>query len=218
MPYNERMRINNKELVSAYTHLGGAVAAFIGFIFLLAASWGRWEMVVVSTVYAAASIFMFMSSFSYHMAKKEENSTTLWRKMDHLAIFVMIAGSYTVLCHIFLEGWIEAVIIGAQWFLVLCGFFFKFFWIKAPRFLSPLVYVLMGWMIIIPIGTILGAMSNQETWLLVLGGLSYTVGALFYGIKKPNFSQSFTFHELFHVLILLGFAFHWVAVFLGLKA
>ena len=173
-------------------------------------------MVAVSAVYSAASIFMFMSSFSYHMKKRVENGTNLWRKIDHLAIFVMIAGSYTVLCYIFLNNGLGMAIIAAQWFLVLCGFFFKFFWMKAPRFLSPLIYVLMGWMIIIPIGSIAGAMTNIELWFLIAGGVSYTVGAVIYGIKKPNFGSAFTFHEFFHIFILLGFAWQWVTAYLGL--
>ena len=210
------MHIKKKELVSGFTHLGGAIAALLGFLFLLTAAWGHWDMVAVSAVYTTCAVFMFMASFSYHMTKREENSASLWRKMDHLAIFVMIAGSYTVLCHIFLDGWLEIGLIIAQWILVLCGFFFKFFWIKAPRFLSSLIYVAMGWMIIIPIGSLIKAMTTVELWFVASGGIAYTVGALFYAIKKPNFSQHFTFHEFFHVFILLGFALQWVTVYLGL--
>ena len=211
------MHIKHNELISAFSHLLGAIGILVGSIFLLMACDGRGDMITVCLIYTACGILMFLASFIYHAEKREENQNNIWRKLDHIAIFVMIAGSYTALCYICLPLTIALWIIIAQWILVALGVFYKVFWIKGPRFLSSLIYVLMGSMIIVPIGDLLDLMSTLELWLLIGGGLAYTIGAVLYALKKPRLVPNFfSFHEVFHIFVLIGAAMHWAVVYMGL--
>ena len=156
-------------------------------------------------------MLLFFSSSMYHFFKKKENDISIWRKLDHIAIFFMIAGSYTPVCYMRLTGSWKWSIIIIQWVLVFGGIFFKFFYLKAPRYLYTAIYLLMGWVGIASIKQLLLTMSNSEISLLFLGGLSYTIGAVFYVIKKPK--AKFGFHEIFHCFILLGAFFHYLLVY-----
>ncbi|MCL2475169.1 MAG: hemolysin III family protein [Chloroflexi bacterium] len=212
------MHIKRNELISALTHLTGAVGLAIGAVFLLIACQGRGDMITICLIYTVCGLLMFLASFFYHAQKQQENQNNIWRKLDHIAIFIMIAGSYTALCHIYLPPVTAMWLIIAQWLLVAFGVFYKIFWIKGPRFLSSLIYLLMGWMIIIPLGDLLDSMNALKLWLLISGGLAYTVGAVLYALKKPNFIPSFfAFHEVFHIFVLLGAALHWAVIYIGLS-
>ena len=126
-------------------------------------------------------------------------------------IYVLIAGSYTPICLKFMEGMHGILFVCGVWAVALCGILVKLCWMNAPRALYTGFYLLMGWAIVfdwkalelIPAGAIA---------LLLAGGISYSIGAVFYILKKPNPSPTFGFHELFHVFILLGTFFHFLAV------
>ncbi|MDK2821520.1 MAG: hemolysin [Clostridia bacterium] len=169
--------------------------------------------IVISTVYGGSVIFLFLASSLYHAFKKEENEISNWRKLDHVAIFFMIAGTYTPICYVYLTGYWKWSIIILQWTLVFGGIFFKFFYLNAPRYLYTVIYLLMGWVGIVPIKQLLMTMSNNEVLFLFLGGLSFTIGAIFYVIKKPRLKPGFGFHEIFHFFILLGGFFHYLLVY-----
>ncbi|MBA7697086.1 hypothetical protein ES703_105744 [subsurface metagenome] len=154
-----------------------------------------------------------MASFLYHALKKEENEISFWRKLDHFAIFIMIAGTYTPVTYIYLSGYLKWIIIILQWTLVLGGFFFRFFYLNAPRYLYTVIYLLMGWVGIILIKNLLMSMPKDALIFLIIGGLSYTVGAIFYITKKPDMKTGFGFHEIFHLFILLGAFFHYLLVY-----
>lgn len=125
----------------------------------------------------------------------------------------MIAGTYTPLAYHYLEGaWFWSIII-IQWGLVIAGLFFKFFYLRAPRYLSVSIYLIMGWMVVIFLSQLWPLASTQEIVLLLLGGISYSAGAAIYAVKKPNpFPGVFGFHEIFHILILLGAALHYLVI------
>lgn len=210
------MNIMKGERIAFFSHFFGAFAALGGTIFLAIISRGTPELLATSLVYGLSITFLFSASSLYHAKKREENEVTLWRKLDHLAIFFMIAGSYTPICFIYLEGPMLYGILIAQWSLVLFGFIFKFFFLKAPRFIYTSIYLAMGWMAVIPMGTILNVMPPRELHFLFAGAFFFTVGAIIYIVKKPNlFNGRFGFHELFHVFILLGGLMHFIMIFLG---
>jgi hemolysin III len=116
-----------QDFFSCYSHLFGAVAALAGALALVYQAWYCPSLVIVSTIYGLAAIFMLLSSALYHAFKRAENQASFLRKMDHIAIFFMIAGTYTPLCYIYLEGYLKWGIIIAQWILVVAGFFFNIF-------------------------------------------------------------------------------------------
>lgn len=157
---------------------------------------------LVALLYGVSAMFLFGSSFLYHANKKKENDKTVWRKLDHTAIFFLIAGTYTPLCYLYLEGGMKWSILGAQWGLVLAGTIFKFVFIGAPRYLGTLIYVIMGWIVLVPIVTLVHVMPTIGVTMLFVGGILYTVGAVIYGFKWPNPQPSFFgFHEIFHFFV-----------------
>ena len=205
------------ERISFYTHLSGVIFAIIGFVFLIKLTLGNSSLMLLSAVYSFSLIFLFSASSLYHFFKKEENEISFWRKLDHVAIFFMIAGSYTPICYLFLDGYWKIGTIIFQWVLVFLGLLFKLFFLNAPRFLNTTIYLLMGWMAIVLMPTLYFGMPINIFYLLMMGAAAYTVGAIIYGFKKPIlFSGKFGFHEIFHVFILIGATLHFIMIYLGM--
>ncbi len=171
---------------------------------------------VVSIVYGFSIILLFLASTLYHALKQNENEISIWRKLDHFAIYFMIAGTYTPVCYVYLpKYWTWSVII-IQWVLVIAGLFLKLFYPKAPRYVSTLIYLLMGWIGIVAIKEFLTTMPPNAVFYLFAGGISFTVGAIFYAIKKPVWRSWFGFHEIFHLFVLMGGVFHYLLVYTAL--
>jgi len=203
------MEIPKNEKISAYSHGGAVPIMLIGTIILLYIARGNFNLQLVAFIYGLSAILLFTASFLYHARKSEENDTSIWRKLDHSAIFLLIAGTYTPMCYIYLDGAMKWGILIAQWSLVVLGIVFKIFFINAPRVIGTLIYLIMGWIAIIPFKTLIVAMPHNVLILLMAGAVSYTVGAIIYAIKKPDpVSNFFGFHEIFHIFVVLGAFFH----------
>src|SRR5208337_2127287 len=155
----------------------------------------------------------FSASFLYHSKKRAEDEQTLWRKLDHSAIFILIAGTYTPMCYIYLTGGMKWGILIAQWSLVFSGIIFKLIFINAPRFIGTVIYLIMGWIVIIPIKELFNTMPADSLTFLLAGGIAYTVGAVIYAVKKPNLTGRVGFHEIFHFFIVAGAILHLGMVF-----
>jgi len=174
--------------------------------------------IILSTIYSLCAVFIFVCSSIYHGQKEEQDNTNLWRKLDHISIFFMIAGTYTPISYVYLDGYWRWSIIGAQWLLVIMGLILKIAYIKGPRWLSTLIYVLIGWMALIALGQLLVSIPLNMVILLFAGGVTYTIGALIYAIKKPNpFPAIFGFHEIFHFLIIAGAVMHYIVVYTAIS-
>jgi hemolysin III len=129
----------------------------------------------------------------------------------------MIAGTYTPISYIYLEGYWRWGIIAAQWLLVAIGLVFKLVYIEGPRWLTAVIYVLMGWMALIALNQLILTMPVNSLYLLFAGGFAYTLGALIYAVKKPNpFPGIFGFHEIFHLLIICGAVLHYLLVYFAI--
>lgn len=208
-----------QERVSTLTHFAGFLCAIAGTAYLLASAWGDTPKFVTLLIYGLAVIFLFASSSLYHAFKSAENDTSFLRKMDHLAIFFMIAGTYTPPTWEYLSGGWRIGILGAQWALVFFGIFFKFFYLNAPRAVSAGIYVAMGWLAIIPIHKFFIAMPLPMFLLFIAGGVAFTTGAVIYARKSPDpVPGTFGFHEIFHLFILAGAAIHYAAMLYLLPA
>lgn len=213
------MNIPENEKISAITHGAAIPFMVIGTAILVYMSRGNLNLQIVSLIYGISAVLLFTASFLYHCRKSGENDTSIWRKLDHSAIFFLIAGTYTPMCYLYLDGWMRWGILIAQWSLVFSGIIFKLFFINAPRVIGTSIYLIMGWIVIIPISRLVTAMPGDVLFLLTAGGLSYTVGAIIYAIKKPNpIPDRFGFHEIFHIFIIAGAAFHLVMVMAGIRA
>jgi hemolysin III len=208
--------IRPQERISCYSHLAGVFAAIAGMVYLIYVARTSAAHIAVSIVYGFSVILLFSASASYHALKQDENEISLWRKLDHSAIFFMIAGTYTPVCYVYLSGYWKWSIIIIQWALVAAGMFLKFFYLHAPRYFSTIIYVLMGWIGIAAIKEFLAAMPPIAVFYLFAGGISYTVGAIFYAIKRPDVESGLGFHEIFHLFVLLGGTFHYLLVYTAL--
>jgi hemolysin III len=226
------------ERVNFLTHFAGFLAwiPFTAFLLLVALglvtlspvflpsrwSWpanGRTDLAAVTLVYGAGVMFLFFCSAWYHRNKREENEVSLWRTLDHFAIFVMIAASYTPVVWIWFDEPWRTVTLVFQWTVTLAGLGFKVFAPKAPRGVDPVLYLLMGWVAVLAIVPLYQKMPLLVFFDLFWGGVWYTVGAVIYALKKPNFRPGvFGFHELFHVFILGGAASHASMVLRSLMA
>ncbi len=179
----------------------------------VAAQQGSVSKIVVSLIYGFSVMFLFSASSLYHAFKREENEISFWRKLDHIAIFFMIGGTYTPISYIYLSGYWRWTVILVQWILVLAGFFFKIFRLHTPRYVYTTIYLMMGWIGLVPIREFLVTMPKNAIVFLFAGGVSFTVGTIFYIIKKPMLKPGFGFHEIFHFFILLGGFFHYLLVY-----
>jgi hemolysin III len=212
------MMILKSEKISAYTHGFTIPIMLIGLIILIIISIGNIPILLVSIIYGLSAIFLFTASFLYHSKKKADDGKTFLRKLDHFAIFCLIAGTYTPISFLYLEGNMRLGILIAQWSLVLFGIFFKFFFIKSPRIIGTMIYLLMGWMAIIPITSLAKSMPHRAFIYLVSGGVFYTIGALIYAVKRPNPAPNyFGFHEIFHIFIICGAMSHLFMVINGIN-
>ncbi|MCK5467170.1 MAG: hemolysin III family protein, partial [Cyclobacteriaceae bacterium] len=143
----------------------------------------------------------------YHSAKKPELRNRL-RILDHASIYVLIAGTYTPFTLVTLNGPIGWTIFGISWGLALTGIILKLFFTGKYKKISTLLYVFMGWIIIFAIKPVINNLSFEGLLWLFAGGMSYTIGAILYSIKKIRFN-----HAIFHVFVLIGSACHFVSVF-----
>ncbi len=207
------MRTN--EPINVILHLTGAILSIIGLVLLILKEPSNPWKVVSSCIYATTLLLLFASSTLYHfLFNKEGNKLQIFRKFDHLAIYALIAGTYTPFCLITLHGAWGWSLLGVEWGLALAGIIVQSIYIKAPRWLTTTIYALMGWMIIIGLAPLLENLPIKGLYLLLTGGIIYTLGGIIYTIKKPNFSKRFGFHELWHAFVLAGALFQYLAIYL----
>ncbi|MBA3010911.1 MAG: hemolysin III family protein [Proteobacteria bacterium] len=208
------MSVRIQESFNFYSHLVGGIAALVGTIYLAKVASHSASALITALIYGLSIVFLFFASTLYHRFKKEENELSFWRKMDRLAIFFMIAGTYTPICYFCLEGYWRWTMIAIQWGLVGFGVISQLWFPRAPRSIYVLIYIVMGWAALLPIKQMLANMSLSQEVLLFSGGAAFTLGGLIYAIKKPRLVPGiFSFHELFHVLILVGGALHYAMIY-----
>jgi hemolysin III len=208
------MKIKTQELFNFYSHLFGMIAAVIGTVFLLIVASHSASGLVTALIYGFSAVFLFAASSLYHAFKKEENEISFWRRMDKLAIFFMIAGTFTPVCYFYLDGAYRWSMIAFQWSLVGFGLISQIFLPKAPRKLYAVIYLFMGWSGLFVIKQVLANMPFGQGVLLFSGGIAYTVGGIIYAVKKPRmFPGIFSFHELFHIMVLIGGVLHYAMIY-----
>ncbi|AHC15801.1 PAQR family membrane homeostasis protein TrhA [Salinispira pacifica] len=197
------------ERVNFITHAAGFLIWIPLTIWLVLTARGAADLMIVSLVYGLSAMFLFFSSANYHFHKTEENEQSIRRKLDHIAIFVMIAGSYTPIAYIWYEEPWSWLVIGLQWGLTLIGLIYKIFIPHPPRWIAPAIYVAMGWVALGAIVPLYNSMTAPVFLEMILGGVLYTIGAVIYALKRPNIPGSWLgFHEIFHLFILAGAGVH----------
>ena len=204
--------------VSCGTHAIGAVAAGIGgFVVLIRAVWSNASTVALAAAmcFCLSMVALYAASAVYHFYPGDVNTGGVkqrLRKMDHSMIYVLIAGSYTPFSMVLLPQPKGTRFCLVLWGVAIAGVLLKLLWINAPRIFSTLIYLVMGWAVLFAWEDFM-ALGQPCLTLVALGGVCYSVGAVFYAIKKPTISAEWTFHEIFHILILAGSLFHYLAVY-----
>jgi len=201
-----------REPVNGLTHLGGAIAAFCGQIALLVVGWSGTAKIVSLVVYGLSLMALFSASAAYHLAKVKPKVQEILRKLDHSAIFLLIAGTYTPFCVNAFSGFFRWGLLAIIWTIALIGILVKVFYIRTPRWLNAGMYVLMGWLCLSAAGQMSTLPRGALVWLIA-GGVTYTLGAVVYATKIFNFAPGrFGFHEVWHIFVLLGALAHFAAV------
>ena len=202
-----------REPVNSLTHWAGALLALAGLVALLIVGWSTPAKIVSLLVYGLSLIAMFSASATYHMVRAKDRVLLILRKVDHSAIFLLIAGTYTPFCINAFDGFWKWGMLGIIWSLAAIGIIVKIIYIKAPRWLNAGIYVVMGWLCVGASGQMLATLPAWVfTWLLI-GGVIYTLGAVVYSTKIFNFKPGvFGFHEVWHIFVMLAAAAHYVAV------
>jgi hemolysin III len=204
-----------REPVNGLTHLTGGLLASIGLIVLLvtAASEGRTDQLVAFGIFGFSLITLYSASALYHLLPLSPLGVARLRRVDHMSIFLLIAGTYTPFCLLALDGGWQVALLCLIWGLALCGILLKLLWMEAPRWLSVALYLGMGWVALVAGPALFRAVpAGGMAWVLA-GALVYSAGALIYGLKRPNpVPGVFGFHELWHLFVMAGSACHFWAV------
>ena len=197
-----------EELINAYSHGLGAVLAFIAVIFLIVKGYGlplgQW---ISLWVYGLSLVLLLSSSMLYHFAQ-DERKRYWYKKLDHTAIYYLIAGTYTPFLSIGIPTAKAHYLLIALWIIALIGTLFKLVFIHRFQKISLAGYLVMGWLAVLVMDDMQRYLSKDAIQLLIAGGVAYTVGTLFYALKKVRYS-----HAIWHVFVLLGAGLHFLAIY-----
>jgi hemolysin III len=168
---------------------------------------------IAFSVFGASMVLLYTSSSLYHSLKAKEKTLELFRKLDHSMIYVLIAGTYTPVCLLLLEGsWKWSMLI-TIWSLTLIGIVKKFLW-DPPRWLSTSFYLAMGWLAVVLFPAIWDKLPLAFLGWIAAGGVAYSIGAVIYGLRKPDpFPHWFGFHEIWHLFVMAGTFSHFWAFY-----
>lgn len=203
-----------KDPVSGFTHLFGALLSIAGLAVLVyfAAIKGTVWHIVGFSIFGASLILLYGASATYHLLTLSEKGDRTLKRIDHMMIYVLIAGTYTPICLVPLRGVWGWSLFGSIWGFAVLGIVMKIVWLNAPRWLSTIFYLIMGWLAVIAFWPLMQAVPLGGVIWLVAGGILYSIGAVIYGTKRPNFIKNILgFHEIFHLFVLAGsFSHFWV--------
>ena len=198
-----------EEKINALSHAFGAVLAVIASVFMLLKGHDlpRGQFFGLC-VYAFSLILLFSSSAIYHFAV-DEKKRYWYKKLDHTAIYYLIAGTYTPFLSIAIPTAKAHYLLIALWLIAAIGTLFKLVFIHRFQKLSLIAYLVMGWLAVLVMDDMQHFLSHQALTWLIIGGLSYTIGALFYALKRVRYT-----HAIWHIFVLIGAGSHFLAIYL----
>ena len=212
------MNIKIKDPWSALTHFIGMILALGATAPLLvkAAFSGDIMHVYAMSVFMISMVLLYAASATYHAFGFGDKLYLILKKIDHMMIPVLIAGTYTPICLITLKEGIGPVLFAIVWTMAISSIFIKAFWVTCPKWFSSLIYIAMGWVCILGMSSIVQSLSGPAFWWLLVGGILYTVGGVIYALKLPIFNsrhKSFGSHEIFHLFVMGGSICHYIVMF-----
>ena len=202
-----------KDPVSCFSHLVGLGLAVTGVAWLFARHFDGARPNAALCIYGASLIALYAASSAYHLVVAGERATRALRALDHLAIFLLVAGTCTPIFYDAFDGLQRTVMLSVIWGAAILGVVLRLTWRGAPRSVYTALYVAMGWMVLLRWHDVLRALPTTALVLVLAGGVTYTLGAVVYATRRPNpFPRFFGFHEIWHLFVLGGSAFHFAAV------
>ncbi len=212
------MQITIREPGSAITHFIGMMLAVFAAVPLLvkAGVSSGGEHFIAMAIFMASMILLYGASATYHSVNLTGRYLRVFRKLDHMMIFVLIAGSYTPVCLIVLGGKTGYTLLALVWGIALAGMLVKAFWITCPKWFSSAIYIAMGWVCVLVFGRLFDTLSTAAFLWLLAGGIIYTVGGVIYALKLPLFNsrhREFGSHEVFHLFVMAGSLCHFIFMY-----
>lgn len=211
------MKFKIKDPGSAITHFIGLILALFAAAPLLvkAAADDRLHLVSLS-IFIVSMILLYAASTTYHTLDISPNVNRILKKIDHMMIFILIAGTYTPICLIVLgdrTGWSMLALV---WGIAIAGIIIKAFWIFCPKWFSSVIYIAMGWVCVLAFTKIVNALPRAAFCWLLAGGIIYTIGGIIYALKLPIFNSKheyFGSHEIFHLFVMGGSICHYILMY-----
>ena len=212
------MQITIREPGNAFTHLAGMILAILASTPLLLKSIvnSGTETFNAMCIFILSMILLYGASAMYHSVNVTGSRLKLFKKIDHMMIFVLIAGSYTPVCLIVLGGELGYTLLNVVWGIAVVGMLIKAFWVTCPKWFSSLIYIAMGWVCLTAIKTIIASLTPGAFYWLLAGGIIYTIGGVIYALKLPLFNARFKHfgsHEIFHLFVMGGSFCHYIVMF-----
>ena len=213
------MQITIREPGSAITHFIAMMMAVFATVPLLvkAGIQSGWENFLAMAIFMGSMILLYGASATYHSVDLTGRSLRVFRKLDHMMIFVLFAGSYTPVCLIVLGGKLGYTLLALVWGIAAVGMLVKACWITCPKWFSSVIYIAMGWVCVLVFGPLLKTLSVPAFLWLLAGGIIYTVGGVIYALKLPIFNAKHKFfgsHEVFHLFVMGGSICHFIFMYL----
>jgi len=199
-----------EEIANSVTHGAGALVSIAGLILLVVFSshYGQVNRIVSCTIFGISLVLLYTASTLYHSFQKPQIKY-IFKILDHSFIYVLIAGTYTPFMLIIVRGALGWTIFITVWLLTVLGIIFKAFFINRFKIISTIAYILMGWLVIFAVKPLFSTLPGEGIALLIAGGISYTVGTIFYAWKSLPFN-----HAIWHLFVLAGSTCHFMAVLL----
>jgi hemolysin III len=197
-----------KEPFSAVSHYIGAAAAVLGLCYLIYLAWHHTVAVVAFAIYGACLTLLYVASGIYHSV---ETRSKWLQRLDHMAIYLMIAGTYTPVCLLAMRGVWGYAALAAEWTMALIGICANIFYGGGPKRLRLTLYLLMGWLVVGFVPGLLRVLPVSAVIWMLAGGLAFTVGTVIYATGRPKlWPGKFGSHELWHLFVLAGSACHYL--------
>ena len=212
------MQITIREPGSAITHFIGMMMAIIAATPLMvkAAVDADHIVFIALAVFIGSMIALYGASALYHSVTVKDSILKVFRKLDHMMIFVLIAGSYTPVCLVILGDRRGYMLLSAVWGIAIAGMLIKLCWITCPKWFSSVLYIAMGWACLAVFGTLWSTLSRSAFLWLLAGGIFYTAGGVIYALKLPVFNskhKNFGSHEVFHLFVMGGSVCHFIFMY-----
>ena len=212
------MQITIREPGSAITHyIGMLLSLFAAIPLLVEAGISQIPSAITAMgIFILAVILLYAASATYHALNVKDGILKIFRKLDHMMIFVLIAGTYTPVCMLVLSGKTGKIMLALIWGIAIAGMLLKAFWISCPKWFSSMIYIAMGWVCLIVFPVLINRLSAAAFAWLLAGGVLYTVGGIVYALKLKGLNHMhkyFVSHEIFHLFVMAGSFCHFIVMY-----